>query len=76
MQKKMHFFYGAEEKAYKTCIEGVKKAYPGANYTIMEGHGHLTCSMENTEAYLEMMRKSATAECNRVAGKQRFEAVV
>lgn len=57
MQKKMHFFYGTEEKAYKTCIKGVERAYPSANYTIMKGHGHLTYSVENAGAYLEMMRK-------------------
>lgn len=31
IQNKMYFFYGKEEKAYKTCYSGVKKAYPYAN---------------------------------------------
>ena len=30
-QNKMYFFYGKEEKAYKTCYSGVKKAYLQAN---------------------------------------------
>jgi hypothetical protein len=28
MQKNMYFLYGAEEKAYKTCFEGVKRLIP------------------------------------------------
>lgn len=40
-QNKMYFFYGKEEKAYKTCYSGVKKAYPQANSIFKEGYGHL-----------------------------------
>lgn len=36
-QRKMHFFYAKEEKAYRTCYRGVKKAYPNAAYTIVTG---------------------------------------
>lgn len=40
-QNKMYFFYGKEEKAYKTCYRGVKKAYPQSNSIFKEGDGHL-----------------------------------
>ena len=40
-QNKMYFFYGKEEKAYKTCYRGVKKAYPQSNSIFKEGYGHL-----------------------------------
>ncbi len=40
-QNKMYFFYGKEEKAYKTCYSGVKKAYLQANSIFKEGYGHL-----------------------------------
>ena len=39
-QNKMYFFYGKEEKAYKTCYSGVKKAYLQANSIFKEGYGH------------------------------------
>ncbi len=52
MQKNMYFFYAKEEKAYKMCINGVKKAYANANYEIVEGYGHLTYSVKNKENYL------------------------
>ena len=47
----MYFFYGGAEKAYKTCYAGVKKAYPMAEYTIVDDYGHLTYSMKDTDAY-------------------------
>ncbi len=56
-QKKMHFFYAKEEKAYRTCYKGVKKAYPNAAYTVVTGYGHLTYSMKNTDKYVAMMRE-------------------
>ena len=56
MQKNMYFLYGAEEKAYKTCFKGVKKAYPHANYKVEDGHGHMTFSVEHTDAYVEMLK--------------------
>lgn len=41
-QNKMYFiFNGKEEKAYKTCYRGVKKAYPQSNSIFKEGDGHL-----------------------------------
>ena len=40
-QNKMYFLYGKEEKAYKTCYSGVKKAYLQANSIFKEGYGHL-----------------------------------
>lgn len=55
-QKKMYFFYGDAEKAYKTCYAGVKKAYPMAEYKIVDGYGHLTYSMKNTDDYVKMVR--------------------
>lgn len=53
----MYFFYAKEEKAYKTCINGVKRAYPNANYEIVEGYGHLTYSVKNKEEYIKRIRK-------------------
>ncbi len=55
-QQKMHFFYGSEEKAYKRCSAGVKKAYPLAE-SIVDGYGHLAYSMKNTEDYVKKMRE-------------------
>lgn len=54
-QKKMHFFYGGSEKAYRLCYEGVKKAYPLAEYTIVEEYGHLTYSIKETDAYMKLL---------------------
>jgi pimeloyl-ACP methyl ester carboxylesterase len=56
-QKNLYFFYAKEEKAYKTCIKGVKKAYPAAHYKVVTGYGHLTYSVKETEKYTEMIRK-------------------
>lgn len=61
MQKRVHFFYARAEKAYKTCIRGVKKAYPHAEYTVVDGCGHLSYSVKNTEKYLEMLRETCGA---------------
>lgn len=55
-QRKMHFFYGKEEKAYKSCFKGVKRAYPFAKYKIVEGYGHLTYSIKSTDTYVKMIR--------------------
>jgi hypothetical protein len=57
IQKNLCFFYAKEEKAYKTCIKGVKKAYPDANYKVVTGYGHLTYSARETEKYTQMIRK-------------------
>ena len=56
MQKNMHFLYGSEEKAYKACFKGVKKAYPHANFRIEDGHGHLTYSVEHTDDYVQRLK--------------------
>lgn len=53
----MYFFYAKEEKAYKTCINGVKRAYPNANYEIVEGYGHLTYSVKNKEEYVKRLKE-------------------
>lgn len=55
-QSRMYFCYGTDEKAYKACYKGVKKAYPNANYIFKNGHGHLTYSIENTDEYVEMLK--------------------
>ena len=57
IQKIMYFFYAKEEKAYRTCINGVKKAYPNANYEIVEGYGHLTYSVKNRDEYINKLKK-------------------
>ena len=56
-QRKMHFFYATAEKAYRTCYKGVKRAYPHAAYTVVDGYGHLTYSIKCTDKYIAMMRK-------------------
>jgi pimeloyl-ACP methyl ester carboxylesterase len=56
-QKNLYFFYAREEKAYRTCIKGVKKAYPYARYKVVSGFGHLTYSVRETEKYTEIIRR-------------------
>ena len=53
----IYFFYGEDEKAYKTCYKLVKKAYPGANYQIKKGHGHMSYSCECTEEYINELKR-------------------
>lgn len=55
-QNKMYFFYGKEEKAYKTCYSGVKKAYLQANSIFKEGYGHLMYSIKKTDDYIEILK--------------------
>ena len=50
------FFYGEDEKAYKTCYKLVKKVYPHANYRIEKGHGHMTYSCEYTDEYVNWLQ--------------------
>lgn len=57
MQAHTYFFYGDEEKAYKTCYKLVKKAYPGANFYVEKGHGHMTYSCEYTDKYANWLKK-------------------
>ncbi len=56
MQKNTYFFYGKDEKAYKSCYKFVKKAYPYANYRIEKGHGHMTYSCEYTDEYVNWLK--------------------
>ena len=56
-QQKMHFFYASAEKACRTCYKGVKKAYPHAAYTVVDGYGHLTYSVKCTDQYIALMRE-------------------
>lgn len=56
-QKNMYFFYDRDEKAYKTCIKGVQKAYPQANYEIVDGYGHLTYSVKQKDEYIKKLKK-------------------
>lgn len=57
MQKHTYFFYGEDEKAYKTCYKLVKKAYPLANYRVEKGHGHISYSCDFTEEYVAWLRE-------------------
>jgi len=56
-QNRIYFFYGKEEKAYKRCYKGVKKAYPYANSILKEGYGHLMYSIKNTDDYIEILKE-------------------
>lgn len=64
----MYFFYGEDEKAYKSCYNGVKKAYPSANYKVVAGYGHLTYSIKNTADYIDRI-KSVCEETIATGGK-------
>lgn len=57
MQKHMYFFYGEDEKAYKTCHKLVKNAYPKANIYVEKGHGHMSYSCDYTEEYVDWLKK-------------------
>ena len=56
MQKNIFFFYGEDEKAYKTCFKYIKKAYPHSNYRVESGHGHITFACENNEEYIDLLK--------------------
>lgn len=56
MQKNLFFFYGEDEKAYKTCFKYTKNAYPYSNYRVESGHGHITFACENTEEYIKLLK--------------------
>lgn len=56
MQKNTYFFYGGEEKAYKSCYKYVKKAYPNANYQVEKGQGHITYACEFTNDYVKKLK--------------------
>lgn len=51
-----YFLYAKEEKACKICLKPVQKAYPRAGYSILEGYGHLTYSLRNTEEYAALLQ--------------------
>ena len=51
-----YFLYAREEKACKTCLKPVQKAYPQAEYSILDGYGHLTYSLRNTEEYAALLQ--------------------
>lgn len=57
MQKNICFFYGEDEKAYKTCINGVTKAYPKSKIIVKKGHGHITYACECTDEYIHEIIK-------------------
>ena len=58
----MYFLYGMDEKAYKTCIKGVKKAYPSANYILKDGYGHCTYSIEHKGEYVALLKSVCAGE--------------
>lgn len=62
MQKKTYFFYGEDEKAYKTCYKLIQKAYPYANYHIEKGHGHMTYSCEYIDEYVNWIKEIVEAK--------------
>lgn len=50
------FLYAKDEKACKTCLRNVKKAYGRAAFQLLEGYGHMTYSLRETEAYIALLR--------------------
>lgn len=57
MQKRIHFFYAKDEKACKTCLKGLQKAYPQAEYRIVSGEGHLTYCCKHMDEYTDWIRE-------------------
>ena len=57
MQSSMYFLYAKDEKACKTCYRLVKKAYPRANFRILEGYGHMTYSVKCQPEYVKLLRE-------------------
>ena len=57
MQRNICFFYGEDEKAYKTCIKGVEKEYPNSRKIIKKDQGHITYACEHTQEYIDMIKK-------------------
>ncbi len=55
MQENICFFYGEDEKAYKTCIKGVEKEYPKSKKIVKKGHGHMTYACEFTDEYIDFL---------------------
>ena len=57
IQKNICFFYGEDEKAYKTCIKNVEKKYPKAKKIIKKDQGHLTYACEYTLEYINLIKQ-------------------
>ncbi len=55
-QRRIHFLYAEGEKAHTLCFRHVKAAYPAAEYQVISGYGHLTYSLRETDAYLNLLR--------------------
>lgn len=55
MQKNICFFYGEDEKAYKTCVKGVEKEYPKSKKIVKKCQGHLTYVCEFTDEYIRLL---------------------
>ena len=51
-----YFLYAKEEKACKTCLKLVQRAYPAAVFNVLEGYGHLTYSLRRTEEYALLLK--------------------
>ena len=62
MQKHTYFFYGEDEKAYKTCYKFLQKTYPNANYRVEKGHGHMSYSCDYTDEYVSWLKNIITDE--------------
>ena len=53
MQKNICFFYGEDEKAYKTCFKNIEKYYPFSRKIVENGQGHITYACEHTKEYVK-----------------------
>lgn len=56
IQENMCFFYGEDEKAYKTCIKNVESQYPKAKKVVKKNQGHLTYACEHTLEYIDEIK--------------------
>ena len=57
MQKNICFFYGQDEKAYKTCYKNIEKNYPFSKKIVEINQGHLTYACENTKTYIKTINE-------------------
>lgn len=62
MQENICFFYGEDEKAYKTCFKGVEREYPKAKKIIKENQGHITYACEQTQEYISLINEFINKE--------------
>lgn len=58
VERKLSFFYGKAEKAYRLCFKKTKKSYPNATYIVKNGYGHCTYMSKNTEEYIRLLRST------------------